>query len=255
MNYATVKSELDPIISRNKCRLDEISNSINTINLEINEKNQKLLTLKKEHEALTLEQTKITRYYDVLTGLYYASLITQKTGEPLGGLYYRTNQLNTNELSKIVTEFKIFEVLHTFNVITTNRILCQRDNTNYITNELVNDIIVLQNCIYTCSNLYHSFVKKYKSSNVIELLKINLSESQKNTIVSIFLRQKWNHLQIIKDLNIKQKNNDTQIDRLMSKNGGTKLYYESEYYTIAQTFTKRLAEEKKKNTSLPKGNK
>lgn len=246
MDYSTVKSELDPIIANNKRRLGEIHIEISELTQEIQEKNQKMLALRKEWETLELEQTKITGYYDVLTGLYYASLIMEKTGEPLGGLYYRTNQLNTNELSHLVAEYKIFEVLHTFIVITTNRILCQRDNIEYITNELVNDLLVLHNCISTCSNLYKSFVKKYGSSNVVDLLKINLTDTLRENIISIALKQEWNQLQILKDLNLKQKNNDTQIDRLMAKTGGTKLYHESEYYLIAQRLTKEVREERKK---------
>lgn len=246
MDYSTVKSELDPIITSNKHRLDEIQNEINELKNEIDLKYQKLNTLMQEQTSLQLEQTRIQNYFEMLTGLYYASLIVKKTGEPLGGLYYRTNQLNFNELSNLVAEFKIYEVLHIMNVITTNRIICQRGNTEYITNELIDDLLVLHNCIQTCSDLYHRFVKKYGSSNVIDLLTINLTNEQKESIVTIALKQEWNQHQIIRDLMLAQKDNNIHIDRLIAKTNGSKLYRESEYFIINQNLTRKMSEEKKK---------
>lgn len=247
MDYSIVKSELEPIIIQNNQRLTEINNEIQKLQLEMKEKYDKIHELEKEKDILEQEKSRVTEYFDKLTGLYYASLIMQRTGEPLGGLYYRTQQLNTQKLSQLVTEYKIYEVLHIMNVITTNRILCRRVENEYIRNgQLIDDLLVLHNCIHTCSNLYHSFIKKYGSGNVFNLLKINLTEEQTENIQIIMAGMDYDQRKLIDRIISTQKSNDVQIDRLMARTNGHKLYQESEYFQISRKITKELTEEQKK---------
>lgn len=245
MQYSIIKSELEPIIKKNNLNIAALTSEIDVLNLEISEKKQKVATLWKERDDLHSEQKKLSRYLESLTGLYYASIIIKHTGEPLGHLYHRSNQLNFKKLEQLVAEQKIYEVLHVMNLITTNRILCQRDDLKYLASDLADDLIILDCCIHVCHNLEQRFIKKYGSDDVFNLLKINLTEIQSKNISSTALDGMRIQRNIIAVIKQNQSYNDTQIDRLISK-GGTKAYHESENFKIAQRLTNSIVFEEKK---------
>ena len=247
MNYSVVKTELEPIIHKNEKRLVEIEDGLKEISrLEEGLISRKSMLLA-EKELIEKEQSTIHGYFDALTKLYHASLIIQQTGEPLGGLYYRTNNLNSAELSHLVAEQKIYEVLHIMNTITINRILCQRDSDEYVFNGLVDDLLVLDNCIHSSKTLYDRFVSKYGQNGVLQLLTRNLSDKAQKDILRMADVRIKDQNDEINTLKQRMKNNDAQIDRLMSRPGGNSLYRDSEYYKLARSIPIdiRLAEKKR----------